>query len=407
MDHNQSQKINQKEIAVNFFSNVISGVISFILGVWLGPNDIGLGPKTIATILTIVAVLLSLYFRKPKNTIFISILLFISIIVVVAFLPSQFRSGGANNIQTATQSSEGITTESTENKEAEVEQDSTIEVVQPEIEPDVQNYTSTETTQPEIEPEVIISVYQSDNNTVTLVADGRLVGQNVVWTSNDISVATITTLDSSKAKVVACGEGSTIITAEVLYNGMYYSDDIMVSVDASLEESGSGSLKYFYHLPEGIDTSHEDYKDLCDDQRIYASRNDAMIAANISETTIEYGAENKIGYVYYHWCRGIDTGVGKLEDIPMHKEHPHNRTSNNAKGEVKNDNGVIVDCVDFTCFFSNKHLSESTMQFEAKSKCVWFPNYDMCRDSYWYWPTPIMECTYTTYMSTLTISVLD
>ncbi len=390
MDHNQSHKINQKEIAVNFFSNVISGVISFVLGVWLGPNDIGLGPKTIATILTIVAVLLSLYFRKPKNTIFISILLFISIIVVVAVLPSQFRSGGANNIQTVTPSNESITTESTENKESEVEQDSTAEVMQPEI-----------------DPEVIISVYQSENDTVTLVADGELVGQNVMWTSNDISVATITTLDSSKAKVVACDEGSTIITAKIFYNGMYYSDDIMVSVGASLEESGSGSLKYFYHLPEGIDTSHEDYKDLCDDQRIYASRNDAMIAANISETTIEYGAENKIGYVYYHWCRGIDTGVGKLEDIPMHKEHPHNRTSNNAKGEVKNDNGVIVDCVDFTCFFSNKHLSESTMEFEAKSKCVWFPNYDMCRDSYWYWPTPIMECTYTTYMSTLTISVLD
>lgn len=135
------------------------------------------------------------------------------------------------------------------------------------------------------------------------------------------------------------------------------------------EQSGSGSIEYVKSWPSGFLTSHS----------LYSTYNKTPKSA--SETSTDKTAinsDNVTGYLYYHWCRGTyDNG-------------PINRGSRSTKqGEF----------TAFHAFYSTTNPSTLTSDSDGS---VIYSNGDCCKDTYWYFYTPVNTQTYTTYRKLFT-----
>lgn len=213
----------------------------------------------------------------------------------------------------------------------------------------------------------------------------------VDWQSRDETIAAV----DQEGRVTALSEGSVVILASITYDGEVYADKVTVTVTGELQVTETGTIRYFKSLPTGIDTEHSDFQNVLKNESIYLSQTAALKAVGLSEDTGSCSGEKLVGYVYFHWCRGQS-----LREIES-----HNRTSGATKGwHYSSLLQKDVWCDSFSCFFSDAYLSESEMNFAADgSGCMWFENYAVCNDSYWYWPIPVYECKYEVSQNRLSI----
>ena len=137
-------------------------------------------------------------------------------------------------------------------------------------------------------------------------------------------------------------------------------------VGSSWEQNGSGSVTYVKSWPSGFVTSHS----------LYGTYNKSPKSA--SETTTDkttINSDNVTGYLYYHWCRGD------------YQNGPDNRKSKPTKQE---------DCDTFCAFYSTTAPGSLTPAPDNDGSYRYdYPN--CCRDSYWYYYTPVNTQNYTTY----------
>ena len=137
-------------------------------------------------------------------------------------------------------------------------------------------------------------------------------------------------------------------------------------VDSSWEPNGSGSVTYVKSWPSGFVTSHS----------LYGTYNKSPKTA--SETTTDkttINSDNVTGYLYYHWCRGD------------YQNGPDNRKSRPTKQE---------DCDTFCAFYSTTPPNSLTPAGDGDGSYR-YDKGDCCRDSYWYFYTPVNTQNYTTY----------
>ncbi len=138
---------------------------------------------------------------------------------------------------------------------------------------------------------------------------------------------------------------------------------------SSWQQSENGSISYVKNWPSGFLTSHS----------LYSAYNKSPKSA--SETTTDktvINSDNTTGYLYYHWCRGTYTAG------------PINRGSKSTRqGEF----------TAFHAFYSTTNPNTLTADSDGS---VIYSNGDCCKDSYWYFHTPVNTQTYTTYKNLFT-----
>lgn len=137
-------------------------------------------------------------------------------------------------------------------------------------------------------------------------------------------------------------------------------------VGSSWQNSGSGSIQYVKSWPAGFATSHS----------LYSTYNKSPKTASKDETNETKIDSDKItGYLYYHWCRGT------------HTSGPINRGSKSTKqGEY----------TAFHAFYSTTSPSSLTAASDGDGSYQ-YSNGSCCKDSYWYFYTPVYTQSYSTY----------
>lgn len=140
-------------------------------------------------------------------------------------------------------------------------------------------------------------------------------------------------------------------------------------VGSSWLQSENGSISYVKNWPSGFLTSHSLYS-------AYNKSPKSASETNTDRTVIN--SDNTTGYLYYHWCRGT------------YQDGPINRGSRSTKqGEF----------TAFHAFYSTTNPSTLTADSDGS---VIHSNGDCCKDSYWYFHTPVNTQTYTTYRNLFT-----
>ena len=140
-------------------------------------------------------------------------------------------------------------------------------------------------------------------------------------------------------------------------------------VGGEWKQSGTGSVTYVKSWPSGFEHSHS----------LYGTYNNTPRSA--SETTTDkttINSDNTTGYLYYHWCRGTYTG-GPINRLAM----------STKQGEF----------VAFHAFYSTTNPSTLTTDPDGS---VIHGNASCCKDSYWYYYTPVSTQNYTTYRKLFT-----
>ena len=142
-------------------------------------------------------------------------------------------------------------------------------------------------------------------------------------------------------------------------------------VSGEWQNSGSGSIQYVKSWPSGFLTSHSLYS-------TYHKTPKSNSETETDKTTVS--SDNTTGYLYYHWCRGEYTNG------------PIDRKSKPTKQD---------DCDTFCAFYST--TSPSTLAAAADNDGSYmYKNGDCCKDSYWYFYTPVNTQNYTTYRKLFT-----
>ena len=155
------------------------------------------------------------------------------------------------------------------------------------------------------------------------------------------------------------------------YDSELVSEDL---ISAEWMEQSTGSAQYVKDWPAGFKTSHE----------LYGTYNNTATTNSETDTTkVTVNSEKIIGYIYWHWCRGT------YADGPINR-----KTSKEQTGEFNT----------FHAFYSTTSPSGMTT---AGDGSVTFPNGDCCRDSHWYYNTPVYAQTYTTYEKLFTYGVWE
>ena len=135
---------------------------------------------------------------------------------------------------------------------------------------------------------------------------------------------------------------------------------------SSWQQSGTGSVTYVKSWPSGFLTSHGLYS-------TYNKSPKSVSETETDKTTIN--SDNVTGYLYYHWCRGTYTAG------------PINRGSKSTKqGEF----------TAFHAFYSTTNPNTLT-QPDDHDGSYQYSNGSCCKDSYWYFYTPVYTQSYTTY----------
>ena len=142
-------------------------------------------------------------------------------------------------------------------------------------------------------------------------------------------------------------------------------------VGGEWQQSGTGSVTYVKSWPSGFLTSHSLYG-------TYNKTPKSASETNTDKTAIN--SDNVTGYLYYHWCRGVDQPNG-----------PINRTTKPTKQS---------EFVRFCAFYSTD--DPYTKQMDTSDNSVVFANRNCCNDSHWYFFTPVNTQNYTTYRKLFT-----
>ena len=142
-------------------------------------------------------------------------------------------------------------------------------------------------------------------------------------------------------------------------------------VGGEWQQSGTGSVTYVKSWPSGFLTSHSLYG-------TYNKTPKSASETNTDKTTIN--SDKTTGYLYYHWCRGVDQPQG-----------PINRTTKPTK-----QSGFERFCA----FYSTD--DPYTKQMDTSDNSVVFANGNCCNDSHWYFFTPVNTQNYTTYRKLFT-----
>lgn len=246
-------------------------------------------------------------------------------------------------------------------------------------------------------PQIDIYLVSAQEGILQLAANTKPSGYSILWSSRDESIATV----SDSGMVQAVSPGTIRIEAAFTLEGKTYDDSILVTVkNSSPEVVSSGVIRYFEDQPKEMDNWPTSGSNLLVDHQIYQSKSDALSSAgieNISECDVS--SHTVIGYVYYHWCRGENLKVTES----------HNRTSGETKGlHYSNMLHQYIECNAFSCFFSTAYLSGESMKFaDDGTGCMWFENFDVCPDSYWYWAVPVYEAQYTLTRTVLNVTLSD
>ena len=142
-------------------------------------------------------------------------------------------------------------------------------------------------------------------------------------------------------------------------------------VGGEWKQSGSGSIPYVKSWPSGFLTSHSLYG-------TYNKTPKSASETNTDKTTIN--SDKTTGYLYYHWCRGT------------YANGPIDRTSKNVKDSTHNT---------FHAFYST--TSPSSLKAAPDNDGSYrYENSSCCKDTYWYYYTPVNTQTYTTYRKLFT-----
>ena len=142
-------------------------------------------------------------------------------------------------------------------------------------------------------------------------------------------------------------------------------------VSGEWKQSGSGSVQYVKSWPSGFDTSHSLYS-------TYNKSPKSNTETTTDKTTIN--SDKVSGYLYYHWCRGtytagpIDRGSKATKQSPFVAFHAFYSTTNPNTLNAAPDN-------------------DGSYRYE---------NGNCCKDTYWYFYTPVNTQTYTTYRKLFT-----
>lgn len=245
-------------------------------------------------------------------------------------------------------------------------------------------------------PQIDIYLVSAQEGILQLAVNTKPSGYSILWSSRDESIATV----SDGGMVQAVSPGTVRIEATFFIEGEPYSDSIMATVESSSEEIDSGVIYYFETQPKELTNWPTSGNTLLSDHNIHYSKNEALSSVGIQNTSEGNVSSGEIiGYIYYHWCRGED----------LKATESHNRTSGETKGlHYSNMLQQYVECNAFSCFFSTTYLSEESTKFaDDGTGCMWFENYDVCHDSYWYWAVPVYESQYTLTQTVLSITAPD
>ena len=147
-------------------------------------------------------------------------------------------------------------------------------------------------------------------------------------------------------------------------------------VGGEWQQSGTGSVTYVKSWPSGFLTSHSLYG-------TYNKTPKSASETNTNKTTIN--SDKTTGYLYYHWCRG------------EYQNGPDNRKSKPSKQE---------DCDTFCAFYSTTSPSSLTAASDGDGSYK-FSKPECCKDSYWYFYTPVNTQNYTTYRKLFTYERWD
>ena len=278
----------------------------------------------------------------------------------------------------------------------------------PVIETDPPKPKETEAPKPrETEPKIEINynIYCVDiaGEIAKLAVNGETAGMKPQWSSSDADIVKV----DSNGEIIAVGEGNASIYAEIRFDGKTYSEHIEVSVVQEAVNKETYRLRYLQSIPEGLNQNHGDYYELWNAYRIYDNEQVALGTIKRSYSTCESGP-NIIGYVYYHWCRGLYNDPAIIlndsgRDYPYNCNH--NRLSE-PETSVVQVYGESVNLDSFSCFFSDKYTNLSSL-YAHESGCYWFENPGVCNDSFWFWTVPVYETEYTGYDTHLKIVVND
>lgn len=137
------------------------------------------------------------------------------------------------------------------------------------------------------------------------------------------------------------------------------------------QQSGTGSVTYVKSWPSGFDTVHSLYS-------TYNKSPKSNSETTTDKTTIN--SDNVTGYLYYHWCRGTYTAGPIDRGSKATKQSPH---------------------VVFHAFYSTTNPSTLNAAPD-KDGSYRYENGNCCKDTYWYFYTPVNTQTYTTYRKLFT-----
>ena len=142
-------------------------------------------------------------------------------------------------------------------------------------------------------------------------------------------------------------------------------------VGGEWKQSGTGSVQYVKSWPSGFLTSHS----------LYGTYNKSPKSAsetNTDKTTIN--SDKTTGYLYFHWCRG------------EYEYGPINRTSKDVKDGTHDT---------FHAFYSTTNPNTLTPAPDNDGSYR-YENGSCCKDTYWYYYTPVNTQNYTTYRKLFT-----
>lgn len=137
------------------------------------------------------------------------------------------------------------------------------------------------------------------------------------------------------------------------------------------ERSGSESVDYVADWPSGFLTSHSLYA---------AYHNDPVSDTETATDKTVVDSDEVTGYLYYHWCQG------------EYKSGPINRGAKNAGSGVYDT---------FHAFYSTTK-PDGLEEPSSRDGSYRYENGACCKDSYWYFFTPVNTRSYTTYRNLFT-----
>lgn len=250
-----------------------------------------------------------------------------------------------------------------------------------------------------ISPEIHTEFLSEENGVIQLNAWTEPAGQPILWSSSNTKIASVT-----GGIVTIHSDGVVVISATVAG----YSDitsKVEIAISERKDYFGGGEIRYFENRPTGIDTASDFYKNLSSDYQIFGSKEEAIESIQ-NGLILELGTETTCGVVFYHWCRHDSAAAWDTSETVFHTEedlnrnwrYSHNRTTTTEK-TMKNGESFNTFC----CFYcADPALPDTLLKIDGSN---WVPNYNLCFDSYWYFPTMINSCPFTYYQTVQEIRI--